>query len=770
MNIIPKFPRWRRVSSVDEMCSLLAVLRNGATLTKGGQLAFVIELDGAEYTGLSDSMLYSLFNDRLAFLDSLPPNVTVMTFTKRVETKPDFKAVNSSIPMSARIGMRWRDNFRVCYRTLHYVVLLGTPDDMAGQLLLLSGSKSAIAGYEDGLHQATLDALSRLKKFGARLLTGSDVASFWGSLLNGRELRQQVSAMGLMDGLLAECSISWPAGKQYQIYRGARDRYSAWLIFKAPANGTSNELFIKLCQLNREFCITQTFSKMPKEAALSTVEDKVRNVGAWRRHNDTMQLELAELLNRMQADEISLFRHRWAVEVFGWSEQELEAAVTSVRSVLEDNQYRVSRERVNQEALFWSRFPEKQGLNPRQRFVTSHNAAHMTAFPSVGQGLSRCSWGDEPVSYFRTESGSEYGFTFHSSPKKDALGNTLVIGGAGSGKTTLISFLLSQSFKFPGFRALCFDRMNGLEVFTNMHDGEYLSSADYDAMTFNPLLLPETGSNKGFLMQWFMALANTQREERHQHQAEIGTALRALYTLKPEDRTLANIVDAFGRPEQGNVADRLSLWKPGGTYGAYFNGQHDALNFAKPLVTLDMTTLLDIPDVLAPMALYLFHKLFQNVTGTHGFAVFVDEIPRYLDSPQFGPQIDVLLREVRKLNGIFIGACQDAPTVIASARANVFLPNVETYILFSDTHAKREDYIDIIGLNENEFDWIKSPHEHQVLVKRKEGASAVLDVNLSALGTLLKVFDSSKAAVRRLKDLKANGENSYDWKGEYLNS
>jgi type IV secretory pathway VirB4 component len=73
--------------------------------------------------------------------------------------------------------------------------------------------------------------------------------------------------------------------------------------------------------------------------------------------------------------------------------------------------------------------------------------AHFVTFSSDNAGLDKNSWGNEPVCKFYTDENSIYNFSFHETADKEALGNTIIIGGTGSGKTTFASFLLAQSMK-----------------------------------------------------------------------------------------------------------------------------------------------------------------------------------------------------------------------------------------------------------------------------------------------------------------------------------
>lgn len=756
----------RKFTSVEEKCPLVMITPDGLTVTKGGQYAQVVELTGKDYSGLEDDVVEGLFQTRKLFFESLSSRITVFLQSHRQKLSREVDSGSYPIPIAGRIADQWSSNFKTSFRTRHFMVFVTASDAFQEQFAMLSGSGEVVTDeLKRTLRDTVDDFLVRFDGYGAHRVFGDELASYWGWMINGRHVFQKLPANGLIDGLLSGTALQWPNRKRYQVYDSDPPRYSTWLIIKAPASTTSNGLLNSLFQVQHDFSLFQTFSTFEKKDALAFVEDKRKNTGAFARGGDIIIDELNELELRLQADEIALTRHRWALEIFADSEKELDQVAHEIKNTIEQWGYRAAREKINQEALFWSRFPEMHNFNPRQTFPTSENCAHFATFASVGEGLETCSWGPSPVTLFKTTTASEFSFTFHGSTAKDALGNTLIIGGSEMGKTTLISFLLSQCLKFPNFKALAFDRLHGMEVFTRFHDGEYI---DFDGgLDLNPLQLNDSGENRAFLNEWLQMLTGKHDEK---DQDVIGQAIVQLFNAldKPE-RSLQNLADAFGLQEEGSVRQALNRWLPGQIFGDYFTGKKDALEFKKSLVTLDMSTLLETPEILGPLTYYLFHKLFMTVGRAEGgYAVFVDELARYLASREFAPRIEMLLQEIRKTDGVFIGAVQDAGSVLDHPISSKIQNNMATYILFPEPRADKKHYMEGLGLNQAEFDWIKIPKTRQALIKRKGGESVILNVDLAPLGPYLKIFDSGASAIRRCNTLRK--ENAHGWKEIYLNA
>jgi len=190
--------------------------------------------------------------------------------------------------------------------------------------------------------------------------------------------------------------------------------------------------------------------------------------------------------------------------------------------------------------------------------------------------------------------------------------------------------------------------------------------------------------------------------------------------------------------------------------GHYFNAEKDSLRFDSPLVGFDMTQVMEDDVVFGSLASYVFHGLFNAMRDNQGgFAVIVDEFPRYLKSKVFLPYVEIILQEIRKLHGIGLFAAQDAETVFNNEFiASKLKANIAGYLLFPDPQADSHYYCDIMGLNDQEFAWICEPHHRKVMFKRKSGESSILNIDLSCLGKHLSLFDSSAHAVQRLNTLK----------------
>lgn len=765
------YPVAHEFTQVEEKNPIICILPDGTTITKDSEHARVIELTGKDYTGLDDETFDYLSSCRKQFFDSLPSSISVLFQSHRQRMKQAIEVETYNNEMAGVIARKWAENFKESFRTRHFIVFVtdesGFLDQVAG--FVDKKNKTGISeGLSQSLDDAVSSAMSRLSEYGPRLLNGDDLASYWAMLHNGRPVHQKLPKNGLVDGILAGTGLHWPKGERHQVYNSETQRFSSWLILLTPPIATDVNILHDLFKTSYELSLFQSFRRYEKATATFKVNDKRKNIQSFVRANDIIYLELQEIENRIQADEISLLSHRFALEVFADSIDELKETVSQVRSIIERHGYRVAIEGLNSEALHWAKFPSMQHLNCRKRELTSENASHFSTMPTVGEGHRRCSWGPHPVTTFKTIQGGNYDFIFHADPGRLAVGHTLMIGGTGKGKTTVTSFLLSQALKFKGMRIVAFDRLNGAQVFTDLHDGTYIDASSFKNLKMNPVQNVDSPATRVFLENWLMHLTGCNSPE---HKKVIANAVHQAFSLPYDERCLKNLREAFGTPDPGSVAYFLQQWMPEGPKGGYFNADRDALNFDSSLVTFDMTTFLDSPDILTPLADYIIFKALQKIDldpdFNSGFAFFFDEFPKFLRSEIFVPHIAFLLQEIRKKNGILIAATQTASSIAHHPLWETFKSNLATLILWPDPQADRAEYIDKFGLNETQFDFIRNGTSREILVVKIGGASVRLNVDLDPLGNLKNVFDSGRDAVKRLNAVRFKHAN---WKQDIINA
>jgi len=402
---------------------------------------------------------------------------------------------------------------------------------------------------------------------------------------------------------------------------------------------------------------------------------------------------------------------------------------------------------------------------PRGFNLLSNAAAASLTMDMMPPGIENSDWGPGPIVIFPTSSGTPYRFQFHVSDSPGAVGHSLVIGPTGGGKTTLFSFLISQSLRHPKLKAFFFDRNRGAEIFTMATGGKYVSfegggdNTDNIAIShrakLNPLLMEDTVTNRDFLRRWMSMVSNA---DAPTDMDEIARAVSVSYDyLAGADRKLSNLfVPCFSG--DGAVRAGLKKWVDPLQYGKIFNDPEDTLDLLSRLTTFDFTEIFN-DSTLAPAVLsYILHRI-NTMTVSQGAPslIMIDETAPMLENKMFRDNFIVGLQEGRKNRQAYMAAFQRANILDGLGIGDVVRGQAQTVIFFRNPAAATEDYAHW-RLNPTEMAFIKGqayPNlKRAILLSRPvTNESVILNTELGGLGSLIKLFESGRPSVLLAEEL-----------------
>lgn len=169
---------------------------------------------------------------------------------------------------------------------------------------------------------------------------------------------------------------------------------------------------------------------------------------------NTGNLHLAEdaqqALVELTAGDVAYGYYNMTLLALGDTPRQAEAAVDLLGSSLRANGYTVVRERHGLLSALLSSFPGNADSTLRWKLASTANIADLAPMRTISQGetnhplFSRLSgYNVPPLCRFLTP----YGITFDFNPHEGDLGHTIVIGGSGSGETSL-TLLIAQFQKY----------------------------------------------------------------------------------------------------------------------------------------------------------------------------------------------------------------------------------------------------------------------------------------------------------------------------------
>jgi type IV secretion system protein VirB4 len=419
--------------------------------------------------------------------------------------------------------------------------------------------------------------------------------------------------------------------------------------------------------------ICQSFRFIPTNTAQDIMRRKRSRMLLAEDPAEAQAEALREAANGLGSADYVLGDYAFSLLTFAATPKALTDVATAAWADLADSGMVVAREMLGLEAAFFAMVPGNTRLRPRPGYVTSANFAAMAPLHAWPIGLERGHWG-APIAIFRSRAGTPIRFHLHV----EDVGNVLVTGETGSGKSLTTGFLIAMTSGRA--RVIALDHKRGWELLIRSMQGEYAVLGD-GVPSFAPLkALDPTPKNLAFLSDLLRGCIQsgggpelTPEEDRR-----LALGLRTVMAMPPEDRWLEEVRSFLGIGPNGAGA-RLEKWCWGNELGWVIDAPRDAISIDRRLHGFDTTALLDSPRARGPALLYLFHRIEMELDGTP-LLIPTDEGWRALLDATFRPMIEKRLRTIRSYNGAFVFITQSPRDIADSGIANVLVEQCPTQI------------------------------------------------------------------------------------------
>jgi type IV secretion system protein VirB4 len=518
-------------------------------------------------------------------------------------------------------------------------------------------------------------------------------------------------------------------------FHGAGDPiYAHIYCFKEYPVATWPGMFHELSRADFRHTLMQSFRFLSNATALSAINSKQHRMvlagdKAFKQIGE-LAVAASELLDRKWV----LGDHSIKLIAFADSPQRMAAVGVDAWRKLADCALVATRLTKALQGGFLSMLPDGGFWRPRPGFVKSTNFLAFSPLYNWPAGSETGHWG-KPIAVFRTVAGTPYRFHWHV---RD-IGNCLITGSIGSGKTLTSAFLLAMTAGRA--RVVALDHKRGWKFLIGHLHGDY-AVLGAGQPNFAPLkALDGSEGNIEFLTTLLRGcIGGTMTEEEGRR---LALGLRTVMRLPPQDRCLGELRAFFDGTPEGAGA-RLEKWCRGNELGWVIDAPVDTVSFGR-LSGLDTTALLKNERARGPAMTYLFHRISLLQDGTP-LLLIMDEGWRALLDEVFRRNIMEQMRTIRSKNGMVVFITQDAGEIISSGISRVLVQQCPTQIHMGNERATKADYVDGLKLTEGQYEALAELQGGSGMFLLIQGRdSIVLQLPLHGMDEFIRVLSAREA-------------------------
>ena len=545
-------------------------------------------------------------------------------------------------------------------------------------------------------------------------------------------------------------------GKEAIEIRGAGgSTYAAGFGLREYPSTTWPGMFDAVLTAPYRCVLTQTFGFLGKQAAQSIMSRKQNQMATARDKASSQADELTHAADMLASNVFVMGDHHLSLVTFADTLEALSVVAARARRDLAESGAVIVREDLALEAVYWAQLPGNMKLRTRPGAISSRNFAAMASLHNYPSGTALGHWG-APLTVFRSTGGTPYMFHLHApTGTVTDLGNVFVAGPAGSGKTTLVLFLLAMAER-QNAQVVFFDKDRGGEILARAVGGTYLVLPSGEPSGLAPLkalkAVPRDIEFLKGLVKALVAEPGQSMSPEDDRRLELG--IRSVLALPPEHRSLGELRAFLGQADANGPGARLEKWCAGRSLGWVLDNDSDAVSLDAPFLGFDMTSVLDDAVTRGPIMAYLFHRIETLVDGRR-LVLAIDEFWKALLDPGFRDLVNDKLKTIRKLNGAVILATQSPADALRSPIAHSIIEQCPTQILLPNSRADAADYRDGLKLTEPEYTAVREDLTvggRRFLLKQGT-ASVACELDLGGLDDLVAVLSGRASTVRLMERL-----------------
>lgn len=523
-------------------------------LTKNGELIQVIQINGLNSEKISDK----LFNLREVVRRAIKNNINSDNFSFWIHTVRRKTNLDDSLGYDKLLSANihdlwcrknyWRDKFvNTLYISIVYDAAIvkiknlnGFSNSLDFKLLQDFQRKYLDNGFKQ-LELTTNDILSDMAQYGAEKLGIRFEED--GVFSDPLSLYYKVIHLSEKNSLLPTAELSEVIGSNYytvgsdkmEVISDNGKKFTSILSIKEYQD-IAAEYIDQVLQLPLEVIATEVFYFISDEHITPLFKDQnyILKISDDQEAKNAIGIE--RFLLKPNESKWKFCMQQISLMVISNDIAKLENDTKRLSVALSDIGIVHVKEDINLEQSFWAQLPANFSYLRRMSPTVIDDTAALASLHNFPTGDQYSRWG-KAITILRTEKGTPYFINLHD---KSGEAKFFILGGAKSGKTTLMNFLISESTKFnPSI--LYLSSSDHSQIFIEALEGKWL---DQPTSIINPFLCEDTAISRAFLQEFFKIICGHYFTTLSDTELKyINEIIDYVFTLPFEERIISAILN-----------------------------------------------------------------------------------------------------------------------------------------------------------------------------------------------------------------------------------